>query len=172
MCSSGSCIPGQRSTEGIVFPIFLTILLIIHVICVIVWIGGVTFVTTVIFPMMYTTEGSLEKALMFQRVEHRFAGMVKWLIGIVGITGFWLLYEKYGFGILNQARGIGIIIMIFAWALYTTVLLSERKIFGKIFADPEKIDMDQALRLINIMHWFLLTISYAAVAGGVWTGQG
>ena len=83
----------------------LTILLIIHVICVIVWIGGVAFVTTVIFPMIYRTEGSLEKALLFQGVEHRFAGIVKWLIGIVGITGFWLLFAKYGFAILAQPKG-------------------------------------------------------------------
>jgi uncharacterized membrane protein len=151
---------------------FLTILLIIHIICVIIWIGGVTFVTTVIFPMMYMTEGSLEKALMFQRVEHRFAGMVKWLVAIVGITGLWMLYAKYGFGILVQTRGIGIATMIFAWTLYTTILLSERKIFGRILADPEKIDMDQALKLINIMHWFLVVISYSAVAGGVWFGHG
>ncbi len=151
---------------------FLTILLIIHVICVIVWIGGVTFVTTVIFPMMYRTEGSLEKALLFQGVEHRFSAMVKWLIAIVGITGFWMLYAKYGFAVLAQAHGIGVAIMIFAWALYTTVLLFERKIFARIFADPEKIDMDQALKLINIMHWFLLVISYSAVVGGVWFGQG
>lgn len=151
---------------------FLAILLILHIICVIVWIGGVTFVTTVIFPVMYMTEGSLEKALMFQRVEHRFSGMVKWLIAIVGITGFWMLSAKYGFGILAQTRGIGIAMMIFAWALYTTVLLSERKIFGRIFADPEKIDMDHALRLINVMHWSLVMISYSAVAGGVWFGQG
>ncbi|MDA8423122.1 MAG: hypothetical protein M0Z89_07280 [Nitrospiraceae bacterium] len=150
---------------------FLTILLIIHVICVIVWIGGVTFVTTVIFPMMYRTEGSLEKALLFQGVEHRFSAMVKWLIAIVGITGFWMLYAKYGFAVLAQAHGIGVVIMIFAWALYTTVLLSERKIFARIFADPQKIDMDQALKLINIMHWFLLVVSYSAVAGGVWFGH-
>ncbi len=151
---------------------FLTILLIIHVICVIVWIGGVAFVTTVIFPMMYRTEGSLEKALLFQGVEHRFAGMVKWLIAIVGVTGFWLLFVKYGVAILLQTRGIGIVIMLFAWALYTTVLLSERKVFGRIFADPEKIDMDKALKMINVMHWFLLIISFSAVAGGVWFGHG
>ncbi len=149
----------------------LTILLIIHVICVIIWIGGVAFVTTVIFPMMYKTEGSLEKALLFQRVEHRFAGMVRWLIAVVGVTGFWILSVKYGFGILLQARGIGVVIMIAAWALYTTVLLSERRIFGKIFADPEKIDMDRALRMINAMHWVLLTISFSAVAAGVWFGH-
>lgn len=150
---------------------FLTILLIIHVICVIVWIGGVAFVTMVIFPMMYQTEGSLEKALMFQRVEHRFAGMVKWLIAVVGATGLYMLYAQYGIGILLQTRGIGILIMLFAWALYTTVILSERKIFGRLFADPEKIDMDKALKMINVMHWFLLIISFTAVAGGVWFGH-
>ncbi len=144
------------------------LLLIIHVICVIIWIGGVTFVTTVIFPMMYKTEGSLEKALLFQRVEHRFAGMVKWLIGITGVTGFWLLSSRYGIGILTTARGIGVVIMLFAWSLYTGVLLSERKVFAKIFADPEKIDMDKALKMINAMHWMLLTVSFSAVAAGVW----
>jgi uncharacterized membrane protein len=149
----------------------LTILLIIHVICIIVWIGGVTFVTTVVFPMMYRTEGSLEKALLFQGVEHRFAAMVKWILGIVAVTGFWLLSAKYGFALLARPRGLGIILMIFAWTLYTTVLLSERKIFSRIFADPEKIDMNKALRMINVMHWFLLTISYSAVAGGVWFGH-
>ncbi len=151
---------------------FLTILLIIHVMGVIIWIGGVAFVTTVIFPLMYQTEGSLEKALLFQRVEHRFAGMVRWLIAVVGITGFWLLYAKYGFGILAQRQGIGILIMIFAWTIYTVILLSERKIFSKIFANPEKIDMNNALKIINGMHWVLLIISISAVAGGVWFGHG
>jgi uncharacterized membrane protein len=117
---------------------FLTILLIIHVMGVIIWIGGVAFVTTVIFPLMYQTGESLEKGLLFQRVEHRFASMVRWLISIVGITGFWLLYAEYGFGVLAQKHGFGILIMIFAWALYAGILLSERKIFGKLFADPEK----------------------------------
>jgi len=151
---------------------FLTVLLIIHVCCVIIWIGGVTFVTTVIFPMMYRTEGSLEKALLFQGVEHRFAGMVKWLVALVGVTGFWMLVAKYGVAILLQPRGIGIVIMLFAWALYTTVLLSERKIFGRIFADPEKIDMNKALKMVNVMHWVLLAVSYSAVAAGVWFGHG
>ncbi len=150
---------------------FNTLLLIVHVIGVIIWIGGVTFVTTVIFPMMEQTEGSLEKALLFQRVEHRFAGMVRWLLAIVGATGFWILFDAYGFGFLFQERGLGILIMIVAWAFYTGVLLSERKIFGRIFADPGKIDMDRALKIINAMHWFLLAVSFTAVAAGVWFGH-
>jgi uncharacterized membrane protein len=148
--------------------VFLTILLIIHVIGVIIWIGGVAFVTMVIFPMMYRTEGSLEKALLFQGVEHRFSGLVRWLIAIVGGTGFYLLSVKYGFSILSTQRGLGIVIMLFVWTFYTAVLLLEKKIFGKIFADPETIDMDRALKMINAMHWVLLTVSFSAVSGGIW----
>jgi uncharacterized membrane protein len=151
---------------------FLTILLIIHVMSVIIWIGGVAFVTMVVFPLVYRTEGSLEKALLFQGVEHRFGGRVKWLIAVVGVTGFWMLSAKYGFFILLEPRGFGVLPMLFAWTLYATVLLCERTIFTKLFADPEKIDMNKALRTINAMHWFLLVVSFSAVAGGVWLGHG
>ncbi|HSQ78131.1 MAG TPA: hypothetical protein VLN91_04500, partial [Nitrospirota bacterium] len=96
----------------------------------------------------------------------------KWLIAAVGVTGFWMLSAKYGFTVLQQSRGFGLLLMLFAWTLYTTVLLFEGKIFGKLFADPEKIDMNKALRTINAMHWFLLVISFSAVAGGVWFGHG
>lgn len=145
-----------------------TFLLVIHVIGVIAWIGGVTFVTTVVFPMMYRTEGSLEKALLFQGVEHRFVAIVRWLIGIVGATGLYLLVARFGLDVLATPRGMGIVIMLFAWSFYTTVLLSERNIFAKIFADPEKLDMNKALRMINVMHWVLLSVSYSAVGAGVW----
>ena len=150
---------------------FLTVLLVIHVIGIIIWIGGVTFVTTVVFPMMYKTESSLEKALMFQRVEHRFAGMVRVIIVVVGITGFMLLSAKFGSGFLAAREGLAFLIMLGAWALYVLVLLFERKMFKKLFADPEKINMNRALKMINVMHWVLLIVSYAAVATGVWFGH-
>jgi len=116
--------------------VFLTLLLIIHVIGVIIWIGGVAFVTMVIFPMMYRTEGSLEKALLFQGVEHRFSAIVRWLIAIVGGTGFYLLSAKYGFSILSTQRGIGIVIMLSAWTFYTAVIFLEKKIFGSSSRTP------------------------------------
>ncbi len=150
---------------------FLTVLLIIHVIGVIIWIGGVTFVTTVIFPMMYKTEGSLEKALLFQRVEHRFSAMVKWLLTIVGLTGFILLSAKYSFALLSTREGFGVLIMLSAWSFYAVILLFERKIFAKIFSAPEKINMNRALKLINGMHWVILSLSFLAVAAGVWFGH-
>lgn len=148
-----------------------TALLVVHVIGVIIWFGGLTFVTIVFFPMMYKTEGSFEKALLFQRVEHRFAGIVRWVVVIVGVTGFMLLSAKFGNNFLAVREGLGTLIMLGAWILYILVLLSERKLFEKLFSDPERINMNRALKVINALHWVLLTISYAAVATGVWFGH-
>jgi len=39
----------------------------------IVQIGGAVLVTKVIFPITFRSQGSLEKALLFHRVEHWFA---------------------------------------------------------------------------------------------------
>jgi uncharacterized membrane protein len=46
--------------------------LIIHVISIVIWIGGVAFVTIITFPMIQRADNSLEQVLMFQGVEHRF----------------------------------------------------------------------------------------------------
>ena len=45
---------------------FLPLLIAVHVIGVILWIGGVAFVTMVVFPMIMRMENSLEKVLFFQ----------------------------------------------------------------------------------------------------------
>lgn len=153
-------------------PVLYRALLIIHVVSVIIWIGGVAFVTTVIFPLMYRTEGSVEKALLFQRVERRFAGMVRVLVVVVGATGAWMLADRFGPALLLRHGGLGILSMLIAWTFYTAVLLSEQKIFSRVFADPDKIDMDQALKIINAVHWLLLAVSFAAVAAGVWMAHG
>ena len=61
---------------------FLPLLIAVHVIGVVLWIGGVAFVTMVVFPMIMRLENSLEKVLFFQGVEHRFAKIAKsrWLL--------------------------------------------------------------------------------------------
>jgi len=87
------------------------------------------------------------------------------------VTGFMLLSAKFGNNFLAVREGLGTLIMLGAWILYILVLLSERKLFEKLFSDPERINMNRALKVINALHWVLLTISYAAVATGVWFGH-
>ncbi len=142
------------------------ITLIIHVSAVVIWIGGVAFVTMIVFPMIQREQSSLEQVMMFQGVEHRFAKIAKVMVILTGLSGFYLLYEK-GFS-------IGAWIMIFVWALYASLLFGlEKIIFKKLFENPEdkKLDTKQIFFRLQVFHWVILVLSFSAVAAGIWTGH-
>ncbi len=42
----------------------------LHIMSIVVWIGGVTFVTLITFPMILRMDKSLEMVMMFQGTEH------------------------------------------------------------------------------------------------------
>lgn len=148
------------------------ILTAIHVVTVVLWIGGVSFVTIVIFPMLLETGDSLEKVLMFQRVETVFARQARYYAWIAGITGFLLLYLKGMETLLFTKQTIGVSIMLVAWIFYTLVLTFEKRIFKTIFSDSSKYDATKIFRLLARFHWVILIVSLGAVFFGVWAGHG
>ncbi len=142
------------------------IALIIHVLSIVIWIGGVAFVTMIMFPMIQRTKNSLEQVLMFQGVEHRFSKIVKVLVILTGLSGLYLLYEK-GFS-------FGAWIMIFLWTLYASLLsFLEKIIFKKLFAKPsgEQLNTKQVFFGLQVFHWFILILSFSAIAAGIWTAH-
>jgi uncharacterized membrane protein len=151
---------------------FVSLFIVIHVITVVLWIGGVAFVTTIIFPMLLKMEDPLEKAMMFQRVENKFAKQARIYSVITGVTGGLLLYLKEEYSLIFTKAGIGITLMLIAWFIYTFVLFFERSVFKTLFSQPEKIDASKVFFRLNIFHWFLLGLSLLAVGAGVWAGHG
>jgi uncharacterized membrane protein len=139
--------------------------LIIHVLSVVVWIGGVAFVTMVTFPMILREEKSLEQVMMFQGVEHRFAKIAKLMVILAGLSGLYLLYEK--------GLSPGVWIMIVVWTFYAALLFGlEKLIFKKIFSKPtDKLDTRKVFNILQGFHWLVLTLSALAIAAGIWTGH-
>lgn len=144
----------------------------IHVLSILLWIGGVAFVTIIIFPLIQKMESSFEQVLMFQRIEHRFARHVRYYLAVSGITGLWMLYLSGSYRFLFSMRGLGVTIMIFAWVFYLLVLTFEKRIFNKIFGKPSEFDSTRVFRALGLFHWVILGISFAAVLAGVWQGHG
>lgn len=140
--------------------------LIIHVIAVIIWIGGVAFVTMITFPMIQRGSSSLEQVMMFQGVEHRFSKIAKAMVILVGLSGLYLINEK--------GLSVGAWIMIFVWALYASLLFGlEKIIFKKIFTTPagEELDTKKIFFILQVFHWVILALSFSAVAAGIWTAH-
>jgi len=141
------------------------IALAIHLLSIVVWIGGVAFVTLVTFPMIMRVEKSLEQVLMFQGVEHRFSKIAKVMIILAGLSGLVLIREK---GISP-----GVWIMIFVWAFYASLIFGlERVIFRKLFGRPsDQLDTKKVFNTLQIFHWFVLTMSFLAIIAGVYAGH-
>ena len=142
------------------------IALIIHVLSIVIWIGGVAFVTMIIFPMIQRTENSLEQVVMFQGVEHRFGKIAKAMVIIAGLSGFYLAH--------TNGLSVGVWIMIFVWAVYASLLFFlEKPLFKKLFSKPsgKELDTKQVFFRLQVFHWVVLGLSFFAVAAGIWTGH-
>jgi uncharacterized membrane protein len=144
----------------------------IHVTVVVLWIGGVAFVTIIIFPLLLKMEDSFEKVLLFQRVENRFAKQARVYAWTAGITGAVLLSLTGQHRTLFTLGGLGATVMLMVWLVYTLVLTFEKKIFAVLFSQPEKLDAAKLFVRLNTFHWVVLGLSLAAVFIGVWTGHG
>lgn len=150
----------------------VSVLTAVHVLGVVIWIGGVAFVTMIVFPMITRMEDSFEKVLFFQGLEHRFARIAKNSVAVVGITGCWLLYITGEWRILFSMAGIGPTLMTVVWTFYLFVLLFEGKIFRMIFGGKTQQDAVKVFSLLSRFHWVVLGLSLLAVGVGVWAGHG
>jgi uncharacterized membrane protein len=144
----------------------------IHVLGVVVWIGGVAFVTAVIFPTIICMEDSLEKALMFQKIESRFARHAWAYIIIVGGTGFLLLYLTGRGGDLFKLSGLDVTSMLVIWSLFLLILSFEKKIFGFVFGGSTNKEPKKIFLALGAVHWVILILTLAVVFLGVFQGHG
>ncbi len=65
---------------------------VLHVIAVVLWIGGVAMVTTVIIPAVKKMKAKEDQIKTFEQIEGRFAIQAKITTLITGLTGFYMIY--------------------------------------------------------------------------------
>ncbi len=148
----------------------IPLLAALHVAVVVLWIGGVGFVTIIIFPLIGRMSSSFEAVMLFQGVEHRFARHARIYVALTGITGFLLLYATRLQYLLFTFKGLGITLMFVAWLFYLLVLIFEKRIFKKLFGAREgkEFEAKKVFAILGVFHWFVLGLSMLAVFVGVW----
>ncbi len=140
----------------------------LHVIGVVIWIGGVAFVTLVLFPMIHEMTDPMEKALLFQRVERRFARIVRVILVVVGLTGLYNLMAKGLYDLMPTAAGFWLDLMIAVFVVYALLIFGlEKALFKRVFKDVKNMNADQIFFRMTVFHWFVLGISLLAVGAGV-----
>lgn len=100
----------------------LTLARLLHVLAVVLWIGGVAMATTVIIPAIKAMKSADDRIRFFKKIENRFSLQAKTTTLITGITGFYMLYEMNAWSRYLDARFWWLHAMTFIWLLFTLIL--------------------------------------------------
>jgi len=146
----------------------LTIARAIHIIGVVLWIGGVGFVTTVLLPVVRGMKDPKERVSFFERIEKRFAWQARVTTLIVGVSGFyitsvWDLWSRF-----QSATYWWMHAMVAIWMIFTLMLFVAEPLFlHRWFLVKAAEKPERTFRLIERLHWILLTLSTLTVLGAV-----
>ena len=149
---------------------------IIHLLAVIIWIGGLAFVTVIIFPVIFKTPDPLQKVLTFQRIEHRFAKIARYFVVLVGLSGFSMLFITGWHRALFTLAGLPLTFMTLVWVFWMIMLfgvepLVIKKMLERMAKEPEEMTIDSVFKRVNRMHWVLLFVSLLASTAGAITAH-
>ncbi|HLI18739.1 MAG TPA: hypothetical protein VKV22_10790 [Rhodanobacteraceae bacterium] len=142
------------------------ILLAIHVLSVVWWIGGVFTVTTSLLPM-FNRLPQLERIQRIQQFEGRFANQARIAVLLAGITGCWMLGISGGFARLQLAFGWWIDLMLLVWVLFALMLF-----VAEPLRLPAKTGLIQKPGKFLALHAALLALALAAIFCGAIGARG
>lgn len=140
----------------------------LHVFGVVLWIGGVAFVTTVLLPSVRRMKSPQERVAFFEEVERKFASQARASTLLVGATGFYLTHTLNLWHRFLIASYWWMHAMVAVWAVFTLMLFVLEPLFlHQWFLSSAKKRPEATFRLIVSLHWALLSISTLAVLGAV-----
>jgi len=145
----------------------------LHVLGVVMWIGGVSLVTTVLLPAVNEFSRIEDKVAFFEKVERRFAWQARITTLLTGLTGFYMLYFIEGWHLYTRITYWWIHAMTLIWVLFTLMLFVLEPLFlHRWFLQKAQQEPEKTFALIQRMHWILLSISLITVMGAVTGSHG
>ena len=145
----------------------------LHVVSVVLWIGGVAFVTTVLLPAVRRLKAPQKRMQVFDQIEQRFAWQARVSTAIVGLTGFYMLYRFDMWDRFRHAAYWWFDAMVAVWLLFTTMLfVVEPLVLHRCWLAQSKLKPDATFKAVEWLHRILLFISLVTVLGAVMGSHG
>ena len=141
---------------------------VLHVLAVVLWIGGVGMVTTVLLPAIANRRAESDTLALFERVEHGFGRQARWTTALAGLSGVYLtavldLWHRFA-----EPRYWWMSAMVAIWVLFTLLLfVLEPLVLHRWFMARVQLDPRGTLRLVLNLHRVLLASSLLTIAGAV-----
>ena len=142
----------------------------LHVVGVVLWIGGVAFVTTTLIPSLRAMANVGERLALFEQLEGKFAFQARIVTLITGLTGFYMLEYMGAWDRYQQVQFWWVHMMTLIWLIFTVILfVLEPLVLHRRFKLLATENSDEAFALLHNMHKIILALSlitiFVTVAG-------
>jgi uncharacterized membrane protein len=145
----------------------------LHVLGVVIWIGGVSMATTVALPAVRGSDLGRDWLQAFQAIEHRFAWQARTAIILVGLTGFYMTWRLDLWDRFRTATFWWMHAMVCLWLLFAFVLfVAEPFILHRHFRRWASARPEVAFTWLHRAHWLLLVLSVVTILGAASGSQG
>jgi uncharacterized membrane protein len=145
----------------------------LHVLFVVIWIGGVSMATTVALPAVRRGDLGENRRAAFQAIEHRFAWQARTAIVVVGLTGFYMVWRLDLWDRFRTASFWWMHAMVCLWLLFAFILfIVEPFILHRHFRQWATARPEAAFTWLHRAHWVLLALSVVTILGAVAGSQG
>ena len=145
----------------------------LHVLLVVLWIGGVAFVTTVFLPAVRDFQAPAERVVFFETAERRFGKQARVTTALTGLSG---LYMVVRLDLWDRFLSVGywwMHAMVAVWLLFTLMLFVAEPLFlDRWLLARAKARPEATFRFIERLHWILLALSLITLIGAVFGSHG
>lgn len=140
---------------------------VVHVLSVVLWIGGVAMVTLILLPVLKQMSSPGDAMVFFTSFRRRFAAQARITTLLVGLSGFYMTFILDAWYRFIQWQYWWMHSMVLIWLLFTFMLfVAEPKSRKQVKSPPQNITM-QTFSAIQRKHMILLVLSLLTIAGAV-----
>jgi uncharacterized membrane protein len=140
----------------------------LHVLAVVVWIGGVSMVTMVVLPALRRGDLGQDWLKAFEAIERRFVWQARAAVIIVGATGLYMTSRLHLWDRFRTAGFWWMHAMVCLWLLFAFVLfIGEPFILHRRFRHLATSRPAVAFARLHRAHWVLLALSLATIMGAI-----
>lgn len=141
---------------------------VLHVLAVVIWIGGVSLVTTVALPALRRGELGADRRAAFRAIQHRFIWQARAAIIVVGASGLYITWRLALWSRFHSLDFWWMHAMVCVWALFAFLLfVAEPFIMPRFMPRMMQADPERTFARLHRMHVLLLVLALIAILGAV-----
>jgi uncharacterized membrane protein len=152
----------------------VTIARIVHVLAVVLWIGGVGFVTTVLFPSARRSAPPEQRLEAFARFEEPFSWQARITVALAGLSGLYMTWRLDAWSRFSDPAYWWMDLMVLVWLAFAAMLyVAEPLVVHRRLERAMAEGRSAALfDRMERFHQVMLALSLLAVLGAVGGAHG